>query len=613
MKSFFIIFFSCLFSVNLYAQITDSLSSDTIQIKIIYSDALEGVQQDTTVSRKLTGNVQLEQDSIIFYGDTAELKNNFLNAWGNILIQQNDTLFVFADSLAYNGNDSEGHLYDSVVVKNGSATLFSDQITYNTITQLASYHHRSLVEYDSTQIHSNRGYYYTQTGDIRLADDVVVVNNNVELRADTLLANANTQIVTFLGPTKIWKDSAIIYCESGYYDFKNDYAVFDTNPQFIRNNRKSIAKQMIYDGKQQTTFLIGEAKYSDEEQYAEADTIKFLNSSSTISLLGNAKYVNDNQLVTGPQINYNTESEAIQTKGKTTLNYDKNILTANLIESIEGTETYLASGKVSVFNPEENVTLICDSLYYNQTNEHIETLGARPYIKKIMDDGDSLFLAADTFRIQKIITEVNDSLPNDTIQMMTGFYQVAFFNSQMSGLADSMTFIDIDSALQLHGNPVIWSDSSQFKAESIILVLDTAGIDSIKMFDKAMIINSSDEKYFNQIRGKTIFTILNDNSPEKMLVDGNAQSIYFAQDESGNYIGASKTECSNMILTFGKKAVKRIKCEKQTDSFMKPMTDINDTEFKLKDFEWLLANKPTSLDHILLKNIKKQLIKPSLD
>jgi len=50
------------------------------------------------------GNVRMRQDSVYFRADTAIKIFNEMNAWGEVSIQQGDSLSVFSDSLFYDGD-----------------------------------------------------------------------------------------------------------------------------------------------------------------------------------------------------------------------------------------------------------------------------------------------------------------------------------------------------------------------------------------------------------------------------------------------------------------------------------------------------------------------------
>ena len=76
-------------------------------------------------------------------------------------------------------------------------------------------------------------------------------------------------------------------------------------------------------------------------------------------------------------------------------------------------------------------------------------------------------------------------------------------------------------------------------------------IDRIYLYQDAFILNSPDELFFNQIKGRDIVAYFVDGEVRRVKVDGNAESVYYALDEAKAYVAANKTVCSEMLLFFG--------------------------------------------------------------
>ena len=79
------------------------------KIFLEYADSLYKVQnwRDTTERQILKGNVKFRQAGMWMYCDSAYYypELNSLDAFGNVKMEQGDTLFVYADKLYYEGKD----------------------------------------------------------------------------------------------------------------------------------------------------------------------------------------------------------------------------------------------------------------------------------------------------------------------------------------------------------------------------------------------------------------------------------------------------------------------------------------------------------------------------
>ncbi|MEZ4934897.1 MAG: hypothetical protein R2788_22555 [Saprospiraceae bacterium] len=106
----------------------------------------------------------------------------------------------------------------------------------------------------------------------------------------------------------------------------------------------------------------------------------------------------------------------------------------------------------------------------------------------------------------------------------------------------------MDSTFRLFRKPIIWSDTSQFTAEHIRIQLADGAIDKIFMDEKSFIVNTPDELFFNQIKGRNSIAYFDSSELRHVRVVGNAESVYYALDDAEAYIGVNKTVCSEMKI-----------------------------------------------------------------
>ena len=215
----------------------DTLPPASQRVRIDNANSMEYQRRGKNeVVQKLVGEVELSQDSIFMYCDSAIIENSTrVFALGKeVLIQQGDSLAAFADTLYYDGTLKEADLIGNVVLINGDRRLFTQKLHYDLNTKIATYNTPATITDGETQLSSKRGYYYTEQDEIYFKDSVVVINPNFQLRADTLKFNTTEQIATFLGPTVMRSDSSRVYCEDGFYDVENNLAEFRVNAQYTK-------------------------------------------------------------------------------------------------------------------------------------------------------------------------------------------------------------------------------------------------------------------------------------------------------------------------------------------------------------------------------------------
>ena len=214
----------------------------------------------------------LSSDSAYFYP-----KDNAVDAFGNVHINQGDTLNIYSDKLNYNGNTKVAILTDNVRLVDKDATLTTNHLNYNTATRIGTYTDGGkLVNKDNTLLSKN-GYYFAISRDSYFRYNVSLKTPDALVVTDTMRYNTGTRISYFYGPTNIYstkneKDKDTLYTENGNYNTVNEQASFGKN-NFYHSGTKSLkgdslfydkikgygraVKHVIFDDREQKTTIRG--------------------------------------------------------------------------------------------------------------------------------------------------------------------------------------------------------------------------------------------------------------------------------------------------------------------------------------------------------------------
>ncbi len=554
-------------------------------------------------SRKLIGDVILRQDSILIFCDSATLVGNQVRADGNVALEQSDSINVFSDRVFYDGYSQQGYLYgDTVILTSGNQQLFAkDSLQYDLGLNIAYYNNGAILIQDTTYIVSRRGVYKLDEEVITFYGDVVVKDSAFILIADSLRFNTITRLVTFISPTRITTDSSQIYCESGEYSLTTRDGYFSGNPQFDNNDQRSAADVIRF---QQSTGIIhldGNATVTGQDQYAEAHEIIYNTKTKNIELEGDAYYKDGTDEVSGDVVKYNERTKVYTTSGRARVNNAPMIIDADNLSFDQATGLGHASGSVVWQDTSAHISIQTSQAEYLQTEDYFKAYGGRPLFASDVE-GDSLYLSADTLLNQRMISldsiQIDSTdrylIQSDTAQLLRAFFDVRIFKSNFQALCDSLIYNQSDSLFYLYKNPIVWSDTSQFVADTIKIQMKNDEIHRIYLIDNAFIINSPDEILFNQVKGRKITAYFKDGEIEKMHVEGNAETVYYAVDESNDYIGVNKTVSSEMIIFFEKNEITRIKFW-GPDANLLPIGPTDHEAIKIDGFNWKLTERPKSV------------------
>ena len=592
----------CLFSTVLLGPVKaqqEAADTSKQEVQVDHVDVMEFVNTPSGLQKKLNGHVELSQDSLFMYCDRAIIEGNQdVTANGHVIIQQNDSVSVFSDSLYYQGSLRVADLFGEVILVNGTQQLFTNVLNYNFNTRLATYNSGATLVNNSAQLTSKTGYYNVGENMAYFKDSVIVVDSTFLLKADTLKFNTLTEVVEFVGPTLIKNDSIRVYCESGFYDTRQNIAEFRTNAQFEKGGQQATGTVIRYDGADYTYELIGDAKFREEDKNASADTIRYDERSDETFLLGHATYKDVDQEVNASQIIYNANSESYQTQGRSIIYNPPHILEADAIDYNEVSQIGIAIGNVIWRDTSNETTIFCDKANYDQADDYLKAFGGagnydRPYMTSIVDS-DTLFLAADTLLSFNMDTLATDS----SSRALVGFPDVRVYKSNLQAICDSMVYLSSDSMFYFYDDPIMWSDTSQFSADTMRMAMKNDQIDKVFLSDRALIVNSPDELFYNQIKGRFITAQFLDQNLHQMHVEGNAESVYYVLDEASAYVGVNKTVCSEMVLYFGDNQVDQILFLDESQAKLQPMRQANHEELKLDGFFWERKKRPQAFDDL---------------
>jgi lipopolysaccharide export system protein LptA len=622
---------------------TRPTNQDTVPnrpVLVDFAEVFEYIQQGDSTFQRLLGSVELRQDSIYMYCDTAIISNEQnVVAWGNVTIQQGDSISVFADSLLYQGDLQLADLYGGVVLQSGSQKLFTDTLKYDLNQKLATYESGALLTNDTTQLTSRRGYFYVGRNEVFFKDSVRIIDPNFELKTDTLAYHTENQIATFLAPTLIVQDSSRIYCEGGYYDIGRETALFKTNAQYQRGETFAFADSIRYDGLKELVQLKGNAQFEEPDRIASADVLEYEEATEIIRLSGNARYREDRRLITGDTIVYDQKQELYFTRGRSLVSDPPQLIEADQLDFDQEVGLGIAVGNVIWRDTSSDLTILCGQANYREEDDYIKAFGGRSNRALLISglEEDSLFMTSDTLVAYRRAVEVDtlasfegETIPSDSlqrlapsdslqqtmpldtirqsdtvtisgpdsVQLIQAYHDVRIFKSDLQALCDSLSYSTADSLFRLFHDPIIWSDTSQIFADTVLIQMAENAVDRLFFNQNAYIINSPDLQFFNQIAGNRVVAYFVEGSIDRMKVLGNAESIYYAMDETDAYIGVNQTVSSEMLIRFLEGNIDQIVFYYQPEGVFTPMSRANHAALKLEGFRWEFDRRPQSVDDL---------------
>jgi len=218
------------------------------RIDLLYADRAEAERNRPGI-QLLIGSVKLRHDSMYMFCDSALIyeSRNSVEAFGNIRMEQGDTLFIYGDYLYYDGEMEMAYLRENVRMINRNTELTTDSLDYDRLFNLGYYFEGGTLTDEENVLTSYWGEYSPKTKIAVFNRDVKLVNPKFTLTSDTLEYSTETKIATILGPSDIDNEETHVYSERGFYNTVTEQGELLNRSVITHQGRKLIGDSLFYD------------------------------------------------------------------------------------------------------------------------------------------------------------------------------------------------------------------------------------------------------------------------------------------------------------------------------------------------------------------------------
>ncbi len=460
-----------------------------------------------------------------------------------------------ADEFEYNdlGDVKLKTLTGNVKLQQDDVFLFCDKAILNEDNNSLDANGNVVIRQDTVVILSDHLFYDGTNRKAILNGNVVMTDSKMKLKTAALDYDLNTKIASYKTGGVLTSDTTTLTSEIGYY-----YA--NTNDVYFKKDVKVDSKQFNL----------------------TADTLRFNSENRTAYFLGPTNINSDSTDIFCEGGFYDTENDVAQFTTKAIMLNLPNVLKADSMWYDKKSGHGKSSGNINWTDTAEHLTILADRAWYNNSANNILAVGHTLFISE--DGDDSLFMTADTLH------SVEDSATAK--RSFSAYHHVKIFKSDLQALCDSLYYSDEDSMFRLYQHPVIWLEDNQMTADTVRIQMSNRKPEKFELIKSSFMISEVDTGLYNQAKGKNITGFFEAGKLHHMLIEGNGESIYYAADDSGAFIGVNKIVCSNMIIYTDSNKVSRIKFISKPEGNMYPINQAPQDELKLKDFIWMDRERP---------------------
>jgi len=241
--------------ITLLLSLSTAYAQDTApkQIEIVYAGTLT-IDNDkypgaTIFNSDDQRKVQFRHQGMDIWCDVAVLyqKTNQVKAFGDVFIQQGDSLKMNSNFVEYNGDTKIALAKENVKLRNEKMTLETQELFFDRNTQEAYYLNHGKISDEENVLTSKEGRYFVAPKKSQFSSQVNITNADFQINSLTLDYYHSTGHVYMFGPTTITGKDYIAYGEKGFYDTKTEKGYFMDMARIDYDNKRLTGDSLYFD------------------------------------------------------------------------------------------------------------------------------------------------------------------------------------------------------------------------------------------------------------------------------------------------------------------------------------------------------------------------------
>ncbi|MCH4156386.1 MAG: hypothetical protein LKF31_08790 [Muribaculaceae bacterium] len=480
--------------------------------------------------------------------------------------QKNRVFLEYADALVADAMHPDYEiLRGHVQFRKGGMFMYCDSaFFYDKTSSLDAFGHVKMKQGDTLFVYSDVLYYNGNDELAQLRHNVKMINRDVTLITDSL----DYDMVQNLG----------YYFDGG--------KIVDS-----KNQLSSIYGQ--YEPKTKNAEFLFDVQLYNKDYTLRTDTLHYNTRTHISDIVGQTRIISDSTIVYTDKGWYNTNAD------NATL-FHRSLIVGKQGQKLTG-DTVFYDRKKGYGEAFGNI-LLTDSVHkslldggYGYHNEKLHTSFATKHARaREFSKGDTLYLHGDTLRTYLI--------HNDSSRILCAYPRARFFRSNVQGLADSMSFVQTDSMLNMYRHPIVWSDNRQITGNEINVHIADSTVDYATLPNFGLMaekIDSTQDKYYNQLAGKEMKAYFIDGELRKLDVSGNVQTLFYPMENDSTYNKLVFAESSFLkVLLKPKQELEKITMWPDVSGNVTPLYLAKRSQFYLAGFKWYDSLRPKKPDDI---------------
>ncbi len=545
-----------------------------------------------------TSGGKIETQDVVLTSKNGYYFNNSSDAYFryNVVVVTPQSV-IKSDTMRYNVDTKWTYFYGPTNIKGKDDNLYTENGAYNTLSEDAYFGKKNLYTQDTKSLKGDSLYYYGKIGYGKAVRNIVFTDKK-----------DGTKMYGDLG-FYYKADQRTLVTKNAYVDLISGDSVTVNNkkrPDTLRLGADTLETQMSL---QKTLKLIPKISVKADNEIGEDEEDAPKTEKETTDKIAPPTNKGQKLPVRGGKEPKSKREEKLQ--AKKTINIPDN-LTDSLKTKVDSAALNL--GKAKTDSLVGKAIKITDSAK-KKPEKIAAVLNKLPKVTpdSLLKNMPKTIKDSLNKQVKKVKTDTVVFNPADTVttRVIRAYHNVKIFKSNIQAKTDSLFYTSADSTLRCYGNPIIWSEGSQVVGDTIYVQFKKNKLNNLQAFKNAFLVNTpADSLRFNQIKGRYMTGFFADGKLKTLYVDGNAESIYYTQDDSTKvYKEMNQTLSSRIKFTFKNNDIDDLVYINSIEGALNPENKVPKDNI-LKGFSWKPKERPKSKKEAIGANgIKKAKVK----
>ena len=628
-------------------------------VRLIKAKSLELIEKGGANYRK-TIDATFFHNNTYFICDTAlwNVDSRVINAWGNVRVVQEGTILT-SDKMDYIIDDDLIQARGTLVQLEDKDhnTLRTHNLDYNTRDSLAFFTRGgAMKDKDGQIIESTDGSYDAKRSLFEFRNNVNMFTDSIFIRSSRIDYESGPSRASFPERIDFWKDDNMLTADSGWYERLQETFFFNGRVHAMSKAQEAWCDSLFYYRTPNNILMRNRVQVQDTTRnaFALSNELFYEDSVHRVTLRKEAAVaLRTEDKVMGADSVQRTKIDTIYIGADKLIYYTlrKCDIPESVVKESESRLEEIFSDPVSEYrrrameaaaeaarkaaeeNAESNPLLAGRRQVADKSGAPggkadspdlasnppagdstgkaaADSEGVSPADTTAVPPLDSVQLAQKA-RLDSIAKARADSIhvadsiaaipPPDTsrVGFAVGIGNVKIFRTDIQVACDSMRFCELDSVARFYIKPIVWNDGNrQYTADSIGVLVNSAGLDRASLMSNAFIITQETPQLFDQIRATEVMAYFDTTSALRRFdAMGGANAIFFLKEKE-EFATVNKVDSKMLSATFQGGELQSIHYFDAPKNDAYPLPQLVESDRTMRGFEWLPQLQPQGKEDI---------------